>query len=222
MTNITISPSLLSADFNHLGKEIKKLNELHENHPDLWLHLDIMDGHFVPNLTFGSSIIKSIHQDCKFKLDAHFMVTNPRDYLEWFKDYKLHNFTFHFEAEKNPREFIDKIKDIFPSAGISIKPNTELSSISDEVFKSLDLLLIMSVEPGFGGQGFIEKSLNKIKEANLRKEKINKNLIIQVDGGINNRTSKAVISAGATNLVSGSYFFKHDQYKEAFNSLLKD
>lgn len=213
--NTTISPSILSCDFLNIEAELKQL----ERAKDIWIHLDIMDGHFVPNLTFGHEIIKKISTKSTHKLDAHLMVTNPQFYIETLKDCNLHNITFHYEAEKDPLALIEKAKTYYPSVGISIKPNTSLSALSDEVFKEIDLLLIMSVEPGFGGQKFLASSLDKVEKANQKRSQINSNLIIQVDGGINSQTAKETLQRGANNLVAGSYIFKSDDYNKQIESL---
>lgn len=221
MNNITISPSLLSANFYNLSDELNSLNQVFKEKENLWLHLDIMDGHFVPNLTFGTPVLKKISKKCNMPLDAHFMVTNPEDYISWFKDLDIHNFTFHIEATSDPLSLCSQVKKHYPSVGISVKPNTNLDFLTKELIKNIDLLLIMTVEPGFGGQGFIEASLEKISKARELKQKFNQNLIIQVDGGINNDTSKKVIKSGANNLVSGSYFFKTDStMSQKYSSLI--
>ena len=221
MNNITISPSLLSANFYNLSEEIQELNDIFKDRKNLWLHLDIMDGHFVPNLTFGTPVLKKISNQCEMPLDAHFMVTNPKDYINWFKDLNIHNFTFHIETTDDPISLAKEIKNFYPSVGISVKPNTSLNFLNEELIKKIDLLLIMTVEPGFGGQGFIESTLEKISKAYELKKRFNPNLVIQVDGGINDQTSRKVISAGANNLVSGSYFFKTDSdMSQKYSSLI--
>ncbi len=221
MNNITIAPSLLSADFFNLSDELNSLNALYKVQKNLWLHLDIMDGHFVPNLTFGTPVLKKISNKCHMPLDAHFMVSNPKDYINWFKDLNIHNFTFHIEATDDPMALSREIKKIYPSAGISVNPGTNLEFLTPELIKNIDLLLIMTVEPGFGGQGFIDSTLDKVSLALEMKKKFNPNLTIQVDGGINGETSKKVIEAGADNLVSGSYFFKTDSsMSQKYSSLI--
>lgn len=212
-----IAPSLLSADFLNLKEEIERFNSI-EN---IWLHLDIMDGHFVPNLTFGRTIVNNLPKITKHKLDAHFMVTNPEDYLEWFKDFPLHNFTFHWEATKHHDSLITSLKKHFPSVGVSLNPSTPVEVIPEYLLEKLDLILIMSVNPGFGGQGFIEGSVDKIKKLKELKNKNSYKYQIQVDGGINETTAKVVKLAGADNLVAGSYIFSEPtkQYINRINNL---
>jgi len=212
--NITISPSLLSCDFLNIEKELKHFSTI----KDIWLHLDVMDGHFVPNLTFGPPIIKMIAKKTTIPLDVHLMVTNPGFYIEELKDSNIHNFTFHYEALENDKEIISLIKTAknhFKSVGISIKPKTSASVLNKEILDLVDLVLIMSVEPGFGGQSFIEDSILKIKQFSKYKK------IIQVDGGINQNNIKNVINAGANNVVAGSYIFKSgpSEYKNKIQSL---
>jgi ribulose-phosphate 3-epimerase len=208
MSVITISPSLLACDFLNLQGEIESFIDFN----DLWFHLDIMDGHFVPNLTFGHPIVQKISKITNQKLDAHFMVSNPEFYIDTFKDYSIHNFTFHIEAcLDNALELVKKAKEIYPSVGLSLKPGTNLSAISDEVFKEIDLLLVMSVEPGFGGQKFIENTYNKLNEVQKIKKRLNTQFDVQVDGGVIDKNAKKLIDNGANNLVAGSYIFKSDK-----------
>lgn len=212
-----ISPSLLSCDFMNLGVEVERLNKV----DDLWLHLDIMDGHFVPNLTFGLPVLKKLKDVSKHKLDAHFMVTNPDLYLDQFKDAGLHNFTFHWEALTHHDRFIQKAKSLYPSVGISLNPSTPLEAIPKYLLKEIDLVLIMSVNPGFGGQSFIKGVIDKVKGLKDLKEELNPHLQIQVDGGVNDKTAKLLVEAGATNLVAGSYIFSADNnnYQDRVSSL---
>ncbi|MBT7611457.1 MAG: ribulose-phosphate 3-epimerase [Bacteriovoracaceae bacterium] len=199
-----ISPSLLACDFVNIEAELNHFTEV----KDIWFHLDIMDGHFVPNLTFGQTIIKLIAKKTNQLLDAHFMVSNPDFYIEELKDYGLHNFTFHVEACDNPLELLLRAKKYYPSVGISLKPGTELSVLSDDILKEIDLLLVMSVEPGFGGQSFIENTYNKLNDITDAKEKHGYNFNVQVDGGVSNANSHKLIKHGCNNLVAGSYVFK--------------
>lgn len=201
---ITIAPSLLACNFLRLEDEINALNPI-EN---LWLHLDVMDGHFVPNLTFGTPIIKQIAKISKIKLDAHFMVTNAEFYLDFWKDIPLHNFTFHYEACDKPLEFIAQIKEHFPCAGMSIKPGTSIDDISPEILMAIDLLLVMSVEPGFGGQSFIEDTYSKLDRISQLQKELGTNFIVQVDGGVSDQNAQKLYQHGANNLVAGSYVFK--------------
>ncbi|WP_127715540.1 ribulose-phosphate 3-epimerase [Halobacteriovorax sp. HLS] len=200
----TISPSLLACDFLNIESELGHFS----NFKNIWFHLDIMDSHFVPNLTFGHPIVEKISKKTKIKLDAHFMVSNPEFFINTFKDFEIHNFTFHLEATTDPLSLIKKAKEYYPSVGISIKPNTECSLITDEILREIDLILIMSVEPGFGGQSFIEDTYSKIKYFKKLKDSSHPNLVIQVDGGVNKENSHKLIKAGANNLVAGSYIFK--------------
>ncbi|ATH09422.1 ribulose-phosphate 3-epimerase [Halobacteriovorax marinus] len=211
-----ISPSLLACDFLNIESELNAF----EGFEDLWFHLDIMDSHFVPNLTFGHPIVKLISKKTKIPLDAHFMVSNPEFFIETFKDFNIHNFTFHIEATKNSLELIKKAKKYYPSVGVSIKPKTPLEDISTEVLANIDLLLIMSVEPGFGGQAFIEESYERIEYFNKLKTQY-PNLTIQVDGGVSNINADKLRKAGADNLVAGSYIFKEGPttYREKVESL---
>lgn len=212
-----ISPSILAADFLNLKQEIEMFNSCN----NLWFHLDVMDGHFVPNLTFGKTVLKNLKKVTNHKLDAHFMVSNPEFFVEDFKDVGLYNFTFHWEATNHPDGLIQHAKQHYKSVGISLNPGTPVTAIPDYLIKELDLILIMSVNPGFGGQSFIESAIEKVKFFKQFKDKYHPNLVIQVDGGINNKNAKDLIQAGASNLVAGSYIFNEPQsdYEKLVNSL---
>jgi len=215
--SLIIAPSLLSCDFLEIGQEVQRLNTAN----DIWLHLDIMDGHFVPNLTFGAPVMKGLKKLSSHPLDAHFMVTNPDDHLDWCKDLGLHNFTFHWEAVTHHDRFIQKAKSLYPSVGVSLNPSTPLNVIPHYLLKQLDLVLLMSVNPGFGGQSFIEGVTEKVAELQKLKTQLGLKLHIQVDGGVTDKNAAALAKAGATNLVAGSYVFgapNHD-YNSRINSL---
>ncbi len=215
--SITISPSLLSVDFLDLKTEIERLNII----DDLWLHLDVMDGHFVPNLTFGEPVLNKIKTISKHKLDAHFMVTNPEHYAESFKNVGLHNFTFHWEAVDHHDRMIQQLKEIYPSVGISLNPSTPISLIPKYIWSKIDLVLLMSVNPGFGGQKFIPEVIDKVIELDLIRHSNNLNFQIQVDGGINDQNAGYLIQAGASNLVAGSYIFSepNKDYAQRINKI---
>lgn len=212
-----ISPSLLSANFLNLEEDIKKFDST----SDLWLHLDIMDGHFVPNLTFGATVLKNISSVTNHKLDAHLMVTNPEEYIDSLKSICVHNFTFHWEAVRHHDRLISELKKQFPSVGISLNPSTPISAIPEYLLSQIDLILIMTVNPGFGGQSFITGCMDKIKKLDeLRKDK-GYSFQIQVDGGVNEENAKELIKIGANNLVAGSFIFKekNKDYKKQIGLL---
>ncbi len=213
-----ISPSILAADFLNLETEISHFKE----QTDLWLHLDVMDGHFVPNMTFGIPIIKQLAKKTRLPLDVHLMVTNPEFYLENLCDTSLNNMTFHYEAHSDQLSFVKNIKKYF-KAGISLKPKTSIDVLDHELLSELDLILIMSVEPGFGGQKFMNDSLDKVSKLKKLREENNYSYTIQIDGGINDQTSKLAIEAGVDNMVAGSYIFKNNpqDYLKFVNNLRK-
>jgi ribulose-phosphate 3-epimerase len=212
-----ISPSLLACDFLNIESELLPFQGV----KDLWFHLDIMDGHFVPNLTFGHPIIELITKKSTHKCDAHFMVTNPEFHGETLKNAGLYNFTFHVEAVMDSLSLIKELKINYPSVGISIKPNTPTNKLSDDILKTIDLILVMSVEPGFGGQSFMPSAFDKIKELVARRKSLRAHFQIQVDGGVTDKNSKELIEVGADNLVAGSYIFKTSKgsYKNKVESL---
>ena len=205
MKKIKISPSILSADFSELGKEIKKL----ENGGADLIHVDVMDGHFVPNLTIGPPVIKALRKYTKLPFDVHLMISPVHEYIKNFAEAGSDIITIHPEATKNLKETINLIKKFDKKVGISLNPNTEINII-DSHLNNIDLVLIMSVFPGFGGQKFIPDTIKKIKDLKAIKDKNNYSFDIEVDGGINFSNSKEVINAGANILVSGTTIFKEN------------
>ncbi len=206
---ILIAPSILSADFSRLGEEVKAV----ENAGADWLHVDVMDGHFVPNITIGPVVIKDIRRKTQLPLDVHLMISEPEKHLPAFMDAGSDIITFHIEACNDPKKLISKIKSQGIKAGVSLKPKTGLDGIKD-ILNSLDLVLVMTVEPGFGGQGFMKDVLPKIKELSSIYDGD-----IEVDGGINGDNSKSVLDAGANILVAGTAVFGKEDYKKAIQEL---
>ena len=205
MKKIQISPSILSADFSQLGKEIKKLED---GGADL-IHVDVMDGHFVPNLTIGPPVIKALRNYTKLPFDVHLMISPVHKYIKNFAEAGSDIITIHPEATENLNDSISLIKKLNKKVGVSLNPDTDISVIGTEL-KNIDLVLIMSVFPGFGGQKFIPETIKKIKDLKEIKDKNNYNFDIEVDGGINFLNSKDVINAGANILVSGTTIFKEN------------
>jgi len=205
MKKIQISPSILSADFSQLGKEIKKLED---GGADL-IHVDVMDGHFVPNLTIGPPVIKALRNYTKLPFDVHLMISPVHKYIKNFAEAGSDIITIHPEATENLNESISLIKKLNKKVGVSLNPDTDISVIGTEL-KNIDLVLIMSVFPGFGGQKFIPETIKKIKDLKEIKDNNNYNFDIEVDGGINFLNSKDVINAGANILVSGTTIFKEN------------
>lgn len=212
MKKTIVSPSILSADFANLGNDIKRV----EPYVD-WLHLDVMDGYFVPNISIGVPVVKSVRKATKLFLDTHLMIENPTDYVDAFSDAGADLITFHYEATLDKTlETINKIKSANKKVGISIKPKTSVDEIKDYI-NLVDLVLVMTVEPGFGGQKFMEDCALKIPQ--IREISKNENLIIQVDGGINDVTGKTCKDLGASSLVAGNYIYKAIDIKQAIESL---
>ncbi len=203
MKKIQISPSILSADFSQLGNEIKRLEE---GGADM-IHVDVMDGHFVPNLTIGPPVIKALRKQCSIKFDVHLMISPVHKYIEVYSDAGADIITIHPEATDNLAESISKIKSLNKKVGVSLNPESKLDLIIDYLEK-IDLVLIMSVNPGFGGQKFMPEVLDKIKELKKIQSKNNLNFDIEIDGGINFDNCQLAIEAGANILVSGTTVFK--------------
>ena len=205
MKKIKISPSILSADFSQLGNEI---NNLEKGGADL-IHVDVMDGHFVPNLTIGPPVIKALRKYTKIPFDVHLMISPVHKYIKDFANAGSDIITIHPEATKDLKESISLIKDLNKKVGVSLNPNTKINVI-ESYLKNIDLVLIMSVFPGFGGQKFIPETINKIKDLKKIKDKNNYSFDIEVDGGINFSNSRDVINAGANILVSGTTIFSEN------------
>lgn len=200
--SIIISPSLLSCDFANIQRDVEMINSSNAD----WFHLDVMDGVFVPNISFGFPIIEAVKKHAKKPLDVHIMIQNPDDYIHTFKDLGVDILTVHYEACTHLHRTIQAIKQSGMKAGVALNPHTPVSSLID-IISDLDLVLIMSVNPGFGGQKFIPNALNKVSDLKKIAEVKNPNLIIEVDGGVNLETGKKLVEAGANALVAGSFVF---------------
>lgn len=213
MSEVIISPSILSSDFANLGRDIRLI----ENGGADWVHIDVMDGHFVPNITIGVPVVKSIRRVTKLPFDVHLMIENPKKYIKSFAEAGADIITFHFEAVERREviEIADYIKSFGIKAGLSIKPKTPPEEIIEYV-GYFDLILVMTVEPGFGGQEFMPECAQKIT---LIKRFADEKLIIQVDGGINTQTARVCTRLGANSLVAGSYIYNAENIEDAIKSL---
>lgn len=198
-----IAPSLLSADFAHLADDIEMINQSQAD----WLHLDIMDGHFVPNLSFGFPVLDAVQKHCKKAMDVHLMIDNPDLYIERFAQTGAYLINVHYEACTHLHRTLQSIKATGCKAGITLNPHTSVSLLGD-ILPEADLVLLMSVNPGFGGQSFIEQTIEKVKELKALIKRKGCATLIEVDGGVNAVTGKRLVEAGADALVAGNYVFK--------------
>lgn len=214
MSNHLVAPSILAADFKRLAAEVELINESEAD----WLHLDVMDGHFVPNLTFGFFIIEAIGQLSTKPLDVHLMIEQPEHYIERYREAGASVITVHYEACPNLHRTLQQIRATGAKAGVAVNPHTPVELL-DDVLEELDLVCLMSVNPGFGGQKFIYRSLHKIET--LRQRLITRNLParIEVDGGVGLQNAQKILQAGADVLVAGSSVFKAEDPKRVISRL---
>lgn len=213
MNKIIIAPSLLSCDFSNIENEVKTVTEAGAD----WLHVDVMDGHFVNNITIGPPVVKAIKKVSKIPLDVHLMIESPEKYVDEFIRAGSDILTIHVESTKNPLEVLRMIRSQKVKPGITLRPKTPLKEILP-FLEEVSLVLIMTVEPGFGGQSFMHEQVEKISQLKQEIQKRNLTIDIEVDGGINQETARICREAGANAFVSGSYIFGND-YKKAIDSL---
>ena len=211
---IKIAPSILSSDFSKLESEIKRLEK---SNADI-IHIDVMDGHFVNNITIGPAVISSIRDKTNLLFDIHLMIEEPDRYLKEFVKSGADLVTIHYESSCDIRKTLEMIKQTGKMAGLALKPKTE-AKVIEEYLDVLDLVLVMTVEPGFGGQAFIKDMLPKIKQVRKYIESRERSIYLEVDGGINEVTAKDVMSCGVNVIVAGSYIFKSDDYEHQINML---
>lgn len=214
MQQVKIAPSILSADFASLGNEVKAVTEAGAD----YIHIDVMDGHFVPNITYGPLIVDAVNRSTHLPLDTHLMICHPAKYIEQFINMGSDIITVHQEACPHLHNDLKLIKSKGAKCGVSLNPATPLSII-EPVFEMLDLLLIMTVNPGFGGQTFIDLTLKKIREARSYIRKHNLKTLLEIDGGVSPKNSQLVIDAGVDIIVAGSAVFKSDNYKQVIDAM---
>lgn len=200
-----IAPSVLAADFGNLQRDVEMINKSQAD----WFHIDIMDGVFVPNISFGMPVLEAIAKHAKKTLDVHLMIIDPDRYIKTFKDLGADILTVHYEACNHLHRTIQAIKAEGMKAGVALNPHTNVNVLED-VIKDLDLVLIMSVNPGFGGQSFIENTYDKVKKLKAMIDATGSSAIIEIDGGVTSKNAKALVEAGASALVAGSFVFKSE------------
>ena len=212
--NHLVAPSILAADFAHLADDIRMVNESEAD----WIHVDVMDGRFVPNISIGLPVVEAVKSVAKKPLDVHLMIVEPENYITAFKNAGADNLTIHLEACVHLHKAVHSIKDLGMKAGIALNPHTPVSSLED-IIHDIDIVCVMSVNPGFGGQKFITNTLEKIKKLKQLLQVHNTNVLIEVDGGVGLNNAKDILKAGADVLVAGSCVFKSEDPKQAITGL---
>ncbi|MBS9464266.1 ribulose-phosphate 3-epimerase [Flagellimonas sp. 389] len=214
MSTKMVAPSLLAADFANLQRDVEMVNQSEAD----WFHLDIMDGVFVPNISFGMPVLQAISKHAKKTLDVHLMIVDPDRYIKTFADLGASNLTVHYEACNHLHRTLQAIKDKGMKAGVALNPHTSINLLEDTI-QDIDLVCMMSVNPGFGGQSFIENTYQKVSDLKNLIEKKNSEALIEIDGGVNATNAKKLVDAGADVLVAGSFVFKSDTPKETIKNL---
>ncbi len=209
-----IAPSLLAADFANLQRDIEMVNQSEAD----WFHLDIMDGVFVPNISFGMPVVEAIAKHAKKPLDTHLMIVDPDRYIKTFADLGVHHLTVHYEACSHLHRTLQAIKAEGMKAGVALNPHTSINLLEDTI-QDIDIVIVMSVNPGFGGQSFIENTYQKVSDLKNLIERKNSNALIEIDGGVNAGNAKKMIDLGADALVAGSFVFKSEQPAETIKHL---
>ncbi len=205
---VIIAPSILSADFSRLGEEIRAVEAAGAD----WMHLDVMDGHFVPNLTIGPGIVKAVDRITNLPLDVHLMIDNPAGFIEEFAQAGADYLVVHQEGQPHLHRLVGRIRELGVKAGVALNPSTPLNTLTD-ILPEIDLLLIMSVNPGFGGQSFIPGALAKLRAAREMIDRVNPAVLLEIDGGIKADNASAVREAGVDAIVSGSGIYGHKDYR---------
>ncbi|WP_228237199.1 ribulose-phosphate 3-epimerase [Allomuricauda sp. M10] len=214
MSKKIIAPSLLASDFANLQHEIEMVNQSEAD----WFHLDIMDGVFVPNISFGMPVVEAIAKHAKKPLDTHLMIVDPDRYIKTFADLGVHHLTVHYEACPHLHRTLQAIKAEGMKAGVALNPHTSINLLEDTI-QDIDIVIVMSVNPGFGGQSFIENTYQKVKDLKNLIERKNSSALIEIDGGVNAGNAKKLIDHGADALVAGSFVFKSEQPTETIKQL---
>jgi ribulose-phosphate 3-epimerase len=212
--NSIIAPSILAADFANLESEVKMINESEAD----WIHVDIMDGEFVPNISFGIPVVEAINRHAKKPLDVHLMIVHPERYVDAFFKAGAHVITVHAEACSHLHRNVQQIKALGIKAGVALNPHTPINQLSD-IIADIDLVCLMSVNPGFGGQKFIENTYSKVKEIKTLIATKNSSALIEIDGGVNLQNAKLLLEAGANVLVAGNFVFSSPNPKETIKRL---